>query len=105
MGDLKLRLRNLFEEFSSFAKWKYGNSHEVTIYNRLMQYEQSRLDEAKPPVRILTRITLRTYIMMQKQASVRERTERKGQTVDLMLGKEGATMQFGEKKEKEERPR
>ena len=58
--DLKARLRSLFEEFSSFAKWKYGHSHEVTIYSRLMQYEQNRLEETKPPVRIPTKITLKT---------------------------------------------
>ena len=105
LGDLKARLRSLFEEFSSFAKWKYGHSHEVTIYSRLMQYEQKRLEETKPPVRILTMITLKTMIMIQKQVSVTERTERIGQSVDMVLDREGQTMHFGEKKEMDERPR
>jgi len=87
--DLKARLRSLFEEFSSFAKWKYGHSHEVTIYSRLMQYEQNRLEETKPP----------------KQVSVTERTERIGQSVDMVLDREGQTMQYGEKKEMDKRPR
>jgi len=60
LADLKSRLRDLFEEFSSFAKWKYGHSHEITIYSRLMQYEQSRLEETKPPVTTFIATNLKT---------------------------------------------
>lgn len=87
LGDLKCKLRDLFTEFSSFAKWKYGHSHEVTIYSRLMQYEQSRLEETKPPV----------------QVSLEERTERNGRSVDVVLDSAGQTLQLGEKKERKPR--
>ena len=43
--------------------------------------------------------------MMQKQVSVTERTERIGQSVDMVLDREGQTMQYGEKKEMDMRPR
>ena len=105
MADLKSRLRDLFEEFSSFAKWKYGHSHEITIYSRLMQYEQSRLEETKPPVRTFIAKNTEDIEVFQKQVSVSERTERFGQSVDVVLGREGQTLQLGEKTEKERKPR
>jgi len=36
---------------------------------------------------------------------VSERTERFGQSVDVVLGREGQTLQLGEKTEKERKPR
>jgi len=87
LGALKSQLRELFTEFSSFAKWKYGHSHEITIYSRLLQYEQGRLEETKPP----------------KQVSVEERTERSGRSVDVVMGRDGETVEFEHKKEKKPR--
>eukprot|EP00092_Neocalanus_flemingeri_P015332 GFUD01016584.1.p1 GENE.GFUD01016584.1~~GFUD01016584.1.p1 ORF type:complete len:510 (+),score=191.20 GFUD01016584.1:123-1652(+) len=84
---LKFKLRDLFTEFSSFAKWKYGHSHEITIYSRLLQYEQGRLEENKPPM----------------QVSVEEKTERSVRSVAVVLGRDGQTVDLGHKKEKKPR--
>ena len=50
LDELKKSLSDLFKEFAEFTKWKYGNSHEITIYSRLLQFEKSRLEERKETV-------------------------------------------------------
>jgi len=64
LDELKKSLSDLFKEFAEFTKWKYGNSHEITIYSRLLQFEKSRLEERKET----------------KQVSVSQRTEKTKRT-------------------------
>ena len=83
LDELKKSLSDLFKEFAEFTKWKYGNSHEITIYSRLLQYEKSRLEERKETV-ANNKNDLKCHVIFdfqfQKQVSVSERTEKAKRT-------------------------
>jgi len=85
LAAFKSKLKDLFSEFSSFAGWKYGHTHEISIYSRLLQYEQGRLEEDRPG----------------KAVSVVEKTERRVPSVRRDCTEEAGL--GGQKKERKPR--
>jgi len=55
LDKIKEELKKLLNEFSAYAKTKYGDHHEILLYSQLLDFETSRLGETKTEKKITVR--------------------------------------------------
>ena len=53
LDKIKDELKKLLNEFSAYAKMKYGDHYEIQLYSQLLDFETRRLEETKTEVRIM----------------------------------------------------
>ena len=58
LNALKQKLRDLFAMFAAFAKSKYNETNEISIYNYLLGFEEERLADDFHKVQVESVITV-----------------------------------------------